>query len=101
MDVDVPTSSSTHVVRSCKKMKFSLECRVCGDKSAKIHYGGLCCPSCKIFFRRNARSNLVSRLMFYRVVQIIAFFTCIDKRSMFIQWTMSNNSCQSTSMSIL
>ena len=39
--------------------KPSDTCKVCGDCNAKKNYNVLCCPPCHIFFRRNARSDLV------------------------------------------
>lgn len=36
----------------------NLICQVCGAKKAQIHYGGLSCSSCKMFFRRNFRYDL-------------------------------------------
>ncbi|UJR32773.1 hypothetical protein I4U23_020233 [Adineta vaga] len=33
-------------------------CTVCGTQKAIMHYGALCCESCKIFFRRNAQYDL-------------------------------------------
>lgn len=35
-------------------------CQVCGSEGAQTHYGGQCCVSCKMFFRRNSQFNLVS-----------------------------------------
>ena len=43
-----------------KKSKLSSSCRVCAIEGAQIHYGGICCVSCKMFFRRNAQFDLVS-----------------------------------------
>jgi protein-arginine kinase activator protein McsA len=42
-------------------------CRVCGDTALHIHYGGLVCSSCKVFFRRHASYNKVCILfdLFY------------------------------------
>ena len=42
-------------------------CPVClvprkpGSKRPQLHYGGLCCMSCKAFFRRVVKMNLVAR----------------------------------------
>ena len=42
-------------------------CPVClvptlpGSKRPQLHYGGLCCLSCKAFFRRVVKMNLVAR----------------------------------------
>jgi len=41
-----------------QKQKLLSLCKVCGIDGAQIHYGGLCCVSCKMFFRRNAHFDL-------------------------------------------
>lgn len=45
------------------EMKTSKICGVCGDAARCYHFGGLCCASCKAFFRRavvNDQYKLVS-----------------------------------------
>jgi len=32
-------------------------CGVCGDKAKSYHFGGLCCESCKAFFRRAMQND--------------------------------------------
>jgi hypothetical protein len=32
-------------------------CQVCGDKAKSYHFGGLCCESCKAFFRRSMQND--------------------------------------------
>ncbi|CAF0775915.1 unnamed protein product [Adineta ricciae] len=33
-------------------------CQVCGSDGALVHYGAVCCVSCKMFFRRNIQYDL-------------------------------------------
>ena len=41
--------------------KSMIDCPVCGDIAvAHFHYGGMCCYSCKAFFRRVVNTNKVS-----------------------------------------
>ncbi|UJR14307.1 hypothetical protein I4U23_001302 [Adineta vaga] len=40
--------------------QYSASCKVCGIVGAQIHYGAMCCTSCKMFFRRNIRFDLTS-----------------------------------------
>ncbi|KAI6206292.1 hypothetical protein M3Y94_00892200 [Aphelenchoides besseyi] len=35
----------------------STRCEICSNQNASFHYGGVCCPSCKTFFRRTLRAN--------------------------------------------
>lgn len=52
-------------------------CRVCGIDNAQVHYGALCCVSCKMFFRRNAQLNLVSKsnvsIIYFKNFQLLYF----------------------------
>ncbi|CAM2706637.1 unnamed protein product [Rotaria socialis] len=41
-----------------RKDNSSSHCQVCETNGAQYHYGGLCCVSCKMFFRRNAKFDL-------------------------------------------
>ena len=41
--------------------KARISCPVCGDTAvAHFHYGGMCCYSCKAFFRRVVNTSKVS-----------------------------------------
>lgn len=52
-EADVPD-----LTQSSKSM---IDCPVCGDIAvAHFHYGGMCCYSCKAFFRRVVNTNKVS-----------------------------------------
>ncbi|CAF3494171.1 unnamed protein product [Rotaria sp. Silwood1] len=44
-----------------KNLKSCSSCKVCGIDNAQLHYGTLCCVSCKMFFRRNAHFDLNDR----------------------------------------
>lgn len=60
MNCDDQVSSTIPPLELIKKTHSSSICKVCGEEDAQIHYGALCCISCKIFFRRNSQFNLVS-----------------------------------------
>ena len=50
--------------------KSMIDCPVCGDIAvAHFHYGGMCCYSCKAFFRRVVNTNKVS-LRFGELLQM-------------------------------
>ena len=47
--------------------KSMIDCPVCGDIAvAHFHYGGMCCYSCKAFFRRVVNTNKVNYLISYK-----------------------------------
>ena len=46
------------------KERPTIDCPVCGDLAiAHFHYGGMCCYSCKAFFRRVVNTSKVSEVM--------------------------------------
>ncbi|CAF0772471.1 unnamed protein product [Rotaria sordida] len=53
--------SFTSSLNTKKNLKSCSLCKVCGIDNAQLHYGTLCCVSCKMFFRRNAQINLNDR----------------------------------------
>ena len=51
--------------------KARISCPVCGDTAvAHFHYGGMCCYSCKAFFRRVVNT--------YKVSQELQTFTIVS-----------------------
>ena len=54
-ETDVPDLNHAAVTKSM------IDCPVCGDIAvAHFHYGGMCCYSCKAFFRRVVNTNKVN-----------------------------------------
>ena len=54
-------SKETDVPDLTQSSKSMIDCPVCGDIAvAHFHYGGMCCYSCKAFFRRVVNTNKVS-----------------------------------------
>ena len=50
--------------------KSMIDCPVCGDIAvAHFHYGGMCCYSCKAFFRRVVNTNKVKNLKYFFKIQ--------------------------------
>jgi hypothetical protein len=62
MDCDEQILITNPMISRETKVKSTSVCGVCGIEGAQMHYGGICCVSCKMFFRRNAQFNLVSQL---------------------------------------
>jgi hypothetical protein len=60
MDCNKQITTRVDIDESVVRSKAYLLCKVCGIEGAQIHYGGICCVSCKMFFRRNAHYDLVS-----------------------------------------
>lgn len=65
MDYDDSMTLMLDDINLDSKGKSSGQCQVCGIDGAQYHYGGLCCVSCKMFFRRNSKFDLVSKILFY------------------------------------
>jgi len=61
MDCDDQVLSTTVTFELVKQLQSFSLCQVCGTENAQIHYGALCCASCKMFFRRNAKFDLVRK----------------------------------------
>ena len=82
------------------------DCHVCGDKAiAHLHYGGICCYSCKAFFRRAVQNGKeatyrckagseceVSQLT-RRGCQKCRFDKCL-RVGMTASWVLSEEQCQ-------
>ena len=54
-------------LRGNKPSKPSKECQVCGDEAYHKFYGAVTCDSCRVFFRRNAKEDKVSQVLFFFV----------------------------------
>lgn len=52
----IDTTSKT-VLKKTKVL--STECKICGDKAIHSYCGVIACPSCKMFFKRNAQVKQV------------------------------------------
>ena len=57
--------------------KAKISCPVCGDTAvAHFHYGGMCCYSCKAFFRRVVNTYKVFEFYYYYLMpSIMSHFT--------------------------
>ena len=54
-------NSQVDIPDLAQPQKSMIDCPVCGDIAvAHFHYGGMCCYSCKAFFRRVVNTNKVS-----------------------------------------
>jgi hypothetical protein len=60
---DDPNSGSTSLIPKSKNC--SLECKVCGTPAVYSHFGVVSCDPCKVFFRRNAKRELVCLDLFF------------------------------------
>ena len=67
MDYDEKIPTAVHMSEPVAKAKVYSLCNVCGIEGAQVHYGGMCCVSCKMFFRRNAHYDLVSEFDYYLI----------------------------------
>ena len=65
--------STVDMIDVVKKPKLSSSCHVCGTDGAQSHYGGVCCVSCKMFFRRNSQFNLVGGFGFLVKLYVFNF----------------------------
>lgn len=82
------------------------DCNVCGDRAiAHMHYGGICCYSCKAFFRRASQTgndknykckkdeNCVVSVNNRRSCQYCRFMKCLAI-GMKPTWVLSDKQCQ-------
>jgi len=82
------------------------DCNVCGDRAiAHMHYGGICCYSCKAFFRRASQTgndknykckkdqDCVVSVANRRACQYCRFMKCIEI-GMKPTWVLSDKQCQ-------
>lgn len=82
------------------------DCNVCGDRAiAHMHYGGICCYSCKAFFRRASQTgndknykckkdeNCVVSVANRRSCQYCRFMKCLAI-GMKPTWVLSDKQCQ-------
>jgi uncharacterized Zn finger protein (UPF0148 family) len=51
------TNLSTAVKQRSKRLPT--QCKICGALALYSHFGVVVCPSCKMFFKRNAQKNQV------------------------------------------
>ena len=68
------TRSSAASSRDDAPPKTSKICGVCGDVARCYHFGGLCCASCKAFFRRAVVNDRYKQVLCYRLKTILSFF---------------------------
>ncbi|CAF4195115.1 unnamed protein product, partial [Adineta steineri] len=60
---DTSTNIDTYdVVQAFKNSRL---CKVCESENARMNFSVLCCPPCKVFFRRNARMDLNTNQCIY------------------------------------
>jgi hypothetical protein len=57
-NVTGPSTSSSCVVQQTTRAES--ECKICGVSARYSYYGAIVCQSCKIFFRRNAKTGQVN-----------------------------------------
>jgi len=67
MDYNKQITTRVRMNESVATPKVYFLCKVCGIEGAQVHYGGICCVSCKMFFRRNAYYDLVSVFDYYLI----------------------------------
>ncbi|CAF3459227.1 unnamed protein product [Rotaria socialis] len=61
MNFDNQSSKKPEPLHKMNNLASVSLCHVCGIENAQVHYGAMCCVSCKMFFRRNAQLNLSNR----------------------------------------
>lgn len=102
---DLPDFADEEVGKKGGKKPVA-DCNVCGDRAiAHMHYGGICCYSCKAFFRRASQTgndknykckkdqDCVVSVANRRACQYCRFIKCLEI-GMKPTWVLSDKQCQ-------
>jgi hypothetical protein len=78
MDCNETVLSTSIILDSIDPTNSLPICSVCGTKNVHLHYGALCCVSCKMFFRRNTQFDLVGERTDLTCKIFFCFYTSLE-----------------------